>query len=107
MLCCQTLSSKFCFAFLILTNLRVISGSLGLCLAIFESGWVQKIVLESLHISEKTHFLGFTLSCILVLTNFKVILGFLGLCCANWGWERDQKTVLGSTHKYTVSTFDF
>ena len=64
-------------------------------------------VLESLHISEKTHFLGFTLSCVLVLTNFKVILGFLGLCCANWGWGRDQKTVLGSTHKYIVSTFDF
>ena len=68
---------------------------------------MSKSVLESLHISEKNHFLGFTLSCVLVLTNFKVILGFLGLCCANWGWGRDQKTVLGSTHKYIVSTFDF
>ena len=67
------------------------------------SGKDQKSVLESLHISEKNHFLDLFYLAFLVLTNFKVILGFLGLCRANWDWGKDHKTVLGSTHKYIVS----
>ena len=109
------LLSFFYLVFLILTSLRVISGSLELCLAILELGCDQKTVLEStyiyyqllfpelpkipcsfnfdsgsfwallgyfgvgersksvlesLHISEKNHFLGFTLSCVFSLDQF-------------------------------------
>ena len=78
-------------------------GFLGFIGLFWGLGNIKKSVLESLHISEKNHFLGLFYLAFLVLTNFKVILGFLGLCRANWDWGKDHKTVLGSTHKYIVS----
>ena len=45
-------------------------GLFGLHWAILGSGKDQKSVLESLHISEKNHFLGFTLSCVFSLDQF-------------------------------------
>ena len=91
-------TGKIC-VFFILTSIRVISGSLELCLAILELGWDQKTVLESTYIwvyYEYTY---------LWIIGLRVISGSLELCLAILELGCDQKTVLESNYIYIISTF--